>query len=489
MRQTLKHHRPVILLLVLLLAFGLRVHGLAQESLWVDEGYSISLSQHSPSEIIRGTAADQHPPLYYLLLHVWLKAGSSLFHIRLLSAFLGLLSVALMALLGRWMDDEWVAIGGSILLAILPMHIWYSQEARMYILLSGLGIASTGFTWVISQGRARRAHWLGYLLSSAAGIYTHNLYFFLLPIQNLIVIVRALRGQEWRRLAGWLGGQVSLAVIYLPWLPTAIYQARHHSMTWLAAPGWPVLRDSVVYTATGLTRARGDLYTLALAWTAVALLLPLITWRRQDARGRTTSLGLLWFMIPVLALYAISQHYPLYQNKQLLIFVPGLVILVVQAARSLPRPLAGLMVALLSLMMGVALYDLYTVDDKHGWRETAGYLAEEWQEGDVVYLNPAAASPTLRYYLPQSVPTAGYPPGYDIIRGGWKGKTVTATIAESELIPLIKRYDRVWLIQFSATFWDPGRQLSSVLAEHGELVTTKDFRGVEVQLYQTRHDG
>ena len=489
MRQTLKRHRPVILLLVLLLAFGLRVHGLAQESLWVDEGYSISLSQHSPSEILQGTAADQHPPLYYLLLHVWLKAGTSLFHIRLLSAFLGLLSVALMARLGRWVDDEWVAVGGTALLAILPMHIWYSQEARMYILLSGLGIASTGFAWVISQGRARRAHWLGYLLSSAAGIYTHNLYFFLLPIQNLIVILRTLREKDWRGLGGWLGGQGVLLLVYLPWLPTAIYQARHHGMTWLAAPDWPVLRDSVVYTATGLTRARGDLYTVALAWTALVLALPLVSWRPRGARSRTTSLGLLWFVVPVIALFAISQHYPLYQNKQLLILMPGLVILVVQAARSLPRPLGALMVVLLSFLMSIALYDLYTVDDKHGWRETARYLVEEWQEGDVVYLNPAAAGPTLHYYLPRSVPSAGYPPGYDIIRGGWKGETVTATIAEAELLPLIKRYDRVWLIQFSATFWDPGRRLSSVLAEHGELVTARDFRGVDVQLYQTRRDG
>ena len=489
MHQTLERHRPLILLLVLLLAFGLRVHRLAHESLWVDEGYSISLSQHSLSDIVRGTAADQHPPLYYLLLHLWLKAGSSLFHIRLLSACLGLLSVALMARLGRWINDDRVAIGGTILLAILPIHIWYSQEARMYILLAGLGIASTGFAWVIGRGRGRRSHWLGYLLSSAAGIYTHNLFFFLLPIQNLIVLLQTLPGRDWRRLAGWLGGQAALLLIYLPWLPTAIYQARYHSMTWLAAPGWTSLRDSVVYAATGLTRARGGLHTIALGWTAAALLLPLLTWRPRREGGWTTSLGLLWFVVPVVALFAISQHYPLYQNKQLLIFVPGLAILVVQAARSLPRPLSFSMIGLLLLFAGVALYDLYTVDDKHGWRETALYLAEEWQEGDVIYLNPAAASPTLHYYLPQLMPTTGYPPEYDIIRGGWEGETVTATIAEGEMVPLIKSYDRIWLVQFSATFWDPGKFLSSSLVEHGELVAARDFRGVDVQLYRVRRNG
>jgi mannosyltransferase len=488
-RQTLARHPSLILLLVLLVAFGLRVHGLAQESLWVDEGYSIALSQHTLPEIVQGTAADQHPPLYYLLLHFWLKAGTSVFHIRLLSAFVGLLSVALMARLGSWLGNEQVRVWGTVLLAVLPLHVWYSQEARMYILLSGLGIVSTGLAWVISRGRADRAHWAGYLLSSAAGIYTHNFFFFLLPVQNLLVIARAARARAWRRMATWLGGQVVLLVAYLPWLPTAIYQARYHSMTWLAHSTWGVLRDSIVNAATGLTRADGALYTLGLGWTALALLLPLLTLRKQGDGRRATALGMLWFVIPVVMVFAISQRYPLYQNKQLLIFVPGLAILAVQGVQALPRPASVLMITPLFLMIGVALYNLNTVDDKNGWREAALYVSTEWQEGDVIYLNPAAAGPTLTYYLPDSVPAAGYPPGYDIIHGGWDGETVTAFIAEAEMAPLAGRYDRVWLIQFTAGFWDPGRYLPSWLAQHGELVAENDFRGVDVRLYRIAHDG
>jgi hypothetical protein len=198
---------------------------------------------------------------------------------------------------------------------------------------------------------------------------------------------------------------------------------------------------------------------------------------------------MVWFVVPVVAVFAISQRYPLYQSKQLLIFVPGLVVLVVQGLRAVRRPASVLVVAPLLILTSVALYNLNTVDDKNGWREAALLVSSEWQERDAIYLNPAAASPTLDYYLPQSMPTSGYPPGYDIIQGGWEGEAITATIAEAEMAPLARRYDRIWLIQFSAAFWDPGRHLSSWLANHGELLMARDFRGVDVQLYQVAPDG
>jgi predicted membrane-bound mannosyltransferase len=60
------HHSWVKLavILVLLLATGLRFYGLDAQSFWNDEGNSARLSERSIPLIIEGTASDIHPPLY-----------------------------------------------------------------------------------------------------------------------------------------------------------------------------------------------------------------------------------------------------------------------------------------------------------------------------------------------------------------------------------------------------------------------------------------
>src|SRR5713226_5012036 len=94
---------------ILLLAAVPRFWGLGRESAWIDEAYSLVLAKHSVAEIIRGTAADQHPPLYYLLLHFWLMLGSSVGFARLLSAAIGVIHVGQTLSLGRKLGGE--AIG------------------------------------------------------------------------------------------------------------------------------------------------------------------------------------------------------------------------------------------------------------------------------------------------------------------------------------------------------------------------------------------
>ena len=61
------------LVAVLILGFSLRLYGITSESIWLDEAFSIQLAKYDPVEIIRKTARDVHPPLYYLLLHFWIN--------------------------------------------------------------------------------------------------------------------------------------------------------------------------------------------------------------------------------------------------------------------------------------------------------------------------------------------------------------------------------------------------------------------------------
>ena len=105
------------LLLVVLLAFALRLSAIDRQDIWGDEAFSIWLSSQPLSQVVAG-GADTHPPLYPLSLFVWLRlAGSSPLAVRLLSAFIGTLTVPLVYALARRarsVTRAWARGGSSI---------------------------------------------------------------------------------------------------------------------------------------------------------------------------------------------------------------------------------------------------------------------------------------------------------------------------------------------------------------------------------------
>jgi uncharacterized membrane protein len=131
-------------LLLIALAGFLRLFGLDSESIWMDEAFSVVWAKKDLMSLDRSTAAvETHPPLYYILLHLWMLAfGQSEAAIRSLSACLGLVSVLLLYKVGRELFNREVGLVASFLLTISAFSIWLSQDARPYSLLLLLTLLS-----------------------------------------------------------------------------------------------------------------------------------------------------------------------------------------------------------------------------------------------------------------------------------------------------------------------------------------------------------
>src|SRR5512136_2631008 len=125
-----------ILAAILALATLLRFFQLDAQSFWNDEGTSARVAERSLPLITAAAIGDIHPPLYYYALHFWRGlAGASELALRSLSALLGILLVWLIYWLGRKLLDEPAALFAELVAAINPFQVYYSQEARMYMLL------------------------------------------------------------------------------------------------------------------------------------------------------------------------------------------------------------------------------------------------------------------------------------------------------------------------------------------------------------------
>jgi uncharacterized membrane protein len=133
--------RNYLIAVIIFLGFLLRLYRLTDQSIWLDEAWSIYHSQQPLSQIIG--LKDNTPPLYYLLLHFWMQIKSnSEFSARLLSTFLGTISIYVTYLLGSLIFNKKTGILAALLLAISPIHIYYSQETRAYSLFFLLTLLS-----------------------------------------------------------------------------------------------------------------------------------------------------------------------------------------------------------------------------------------------------------------------------------------------------------------------------------------------------------
>jgi hypothetical protein len=127
-------------LVIFFTLFGgfLRALYLGTKSMWVDETFSVWLASHSVAGILQWIVRiDQHPPLYYFLLHYWMGlTGDTAYYVRFLSVLFGTATIPIMYLIGKRLSGTMMGVAAAAILAFSTFHIYYAQETRMYTLLT-----------------------------------------------------------------------------------------------------------------------------------------------------------------------------------------------------------------------------------------------------------------------------------------------------------------------------------------------------------------
>ncbi len=168
--------------LVVVVTSACKLSLLNARELWLDETYSAFVAHMPLKDLFLFTAGDVHPPLYYLLLWVWIRVvGDTSALLRLLSVLLDLGSVLLMALLGRRLLSKQCGSLAAILFALSPMLFVYSFEVRSYMLVILLVVALLILHWQFTVERRTSFSLLtAYSLLSALLFYVHYLALFVL---------------------------------------------------------------------------------------------------------------------------------------------------------------------------------------------------------------------------------------------------------------------------------------------------------------------
>ncbi len=141
---------------------------------WIDEGISVGIASHPLGDIPGLLTRDGSPPLYYLLLHVWMAVfGSSEVATHSLSLLFAVATVPAAWWAGRSLFDRRVGLVAAVLAAANPFVTLYSRETRMYTLVALLGVLVAGsFLHVFAFGRRRYLPL--FVASLVLLLYTHT---------------------------------------------------------------------------------------------------------------------------------------------------------------------------------------------------------------------------------------------------------------------------------------------------------------------------
>lgn len=338
-------HAPLALAGLVFAGVVLRLVGLRGQGLWLDEAYTITLVWQSPAAIVAQTALDNHPPLYYLLLHGWLAlVGRGLVEARLFSVLCGTLTVAVGAALAGRIAGRRAALVTAGLLAGCPFLVYYSQEVRQYALLGLLGVTASYAVWRLGEVNSPSGRWaLLFGLCSALSLYT--MYIGGLVLVGNVVWGWRVCGQTTPLVGNGNGGRIARhpdngrarqrlllalagsVLVFVPWLPTLWAQV--HRLAAIIEPQNSLLKlpATLLVWLGGYTQTRHSFYArdaqalvlLVLeALVALGLIAALVgLWRSRAAeRG---ALGLLWpALLPAAVLWTVSLRKPMYLTYTLL---------------------------------------------------------------------------------------------------------------------------------------------------------------------------
>jgi uncharacterized membrane protein len=339
------------------------------------------------------------PPLYFLVAWLWAKVfGTGEAGLRSLSALLGVGLIPIGYACGRQLVSRSAGVLTAALVAASPFMIWYSQEARSYMLFAvfcGLSFLFFARQWA----RPARRDLILWTAFSALAVLTHFFAGFLIAPEAVVLLWRARDRATALAIA-------AVAAVQLAVLPLAIGDTSH-PLQWIKA--FPlavrIKQVPVDFALSTLFQSQAVTYGLVGAAGLAAVVLGLLVFGGDPERRRPALLcaAVVAFVVLVpLLLAALGRDYVVPRN-----FIPAWIPLAVliAAACTAPRtlPLGAALAALLlaAFVYTGAFIDSHSQYERPNWRGVARALGPSSATRAIVAYDGGYAAQPLAVYLPR----------------------------------------------------------------------------------------
>ena len=434
------------LFLILLMSLMLRLIFLNQ-SFWLDEAAQV-IESARPLDLQFQIMSDFHPPLYHLLLHFWMYFGQSESWIRLLSVIFAVLSIFLAYLLAKEFTDDKKALISAFLLAIAPYHIWYSQEARPYMLFVLISL--------FSSYCLLKKKWFLYTISIILSIY--SFYFSVFMIIGQLVYIIFLNKMLIKK---YILSNLAAFLVFLPWLPFFINQLQNGMSG--AFSGWSNVVSVSALKVIPLTLAKfvygrgaidNKIYYGLLILPVILIFIYSVSKIFSEKKGKSL---LILFFTPLFFSFTASFFFAI-SAPQRLIFLLPLFYMIISKAADYSKYYWKILLWVVMITSLAGVFDYYSNPNvqREQWRQVVYYINSiaDPKKSISLFVFPEPFAPIQWYKL--NIPTAGIASKFNL---------TDQDLIRSEA--LIKNKKTVYIFQYLTGLTDPLNKTQRYLTSLG----------------------
>ena len=459
--------------LILILSLILRSINLNQ-SLWWDEAINVVYAKSYPFwwYITEYPVGDFHPPGYFALLWIWGHIfGFSEIMVRLPSVILGVATVWLTYLLGKELFNKKTALIGSMLIAIAPLHVYYSQEARMYAFVAFS--VTLSFYFLNKIFLKKKGALIGYIMSIFLILYSDYLAYLVIPSQLIYLVWSQRINKE------ILFSLCISSLTIMPWFSIFLSQLQLGITTTYILSGWrevvggSEVKDLLLIPLKiffgRVTFLDRNIYIVLSIVTGFIFSLVFFFGIRIRKLDQETKFLLSWLFIPLVLAFVISFFIPVLSYFRITFILPAFYLVLARGIQNLPKKLSFFLWGCIFLISLLSLFAYYInpAFQREDWRGAISFISKRLDNQSLVVFENNEIPAPVRYY---SSDLTFYKPG----------------LSEG-LDKDLDNVNKIYLFEYLVEVYDPVRTVESTLKELNYVKTqTFNFDGVGFVHFYTK---